>query len=411
MMNKCLSQDDHGREAFPRPGLNLDLNRNACTFSNPTEILSFINTMKGHDKIDSHPVRIKNMMLFDTDRAEEQFFYRAILINWLYTPGLTYKELASQAGPLWDLYYNYERVPGYGEKDPQEPPGSWRQHIRVARDYLESPELEGQLVQFIVETQLLLTPYLLGRQKTHFLYKIARATSPEALCSDFRTIAVPDARSFDERDDAALRDMHAFLADETLAVNQQRKELQGATKLWKVAEQGHVKAAREILRHPSIDPNVVRRATQTTPLHIAAYLGHHDIVRELLAHPRTDVNLGNLNSHASPLFVAAQQGHELVVEMFLDAPGIDVNKATSGGVTPLIQACSQKHEHIVQLLVSRAADLNVEHVTNDGVTAAELSEHHKAIQDHLAAFRRNSLERHQSTRIGSVGSLCYDERL
>ena len=86
----------------------------------------------------------------------------------------------------------------------------------------------------------------------------------------------------------------------------------------------------------------------------------------------------------------------MVVEMLLDTPGIDVNKATSGGVTPLIQACNQKHEHIVQLLVSRAADLNVEHVTNDGVTAVELSEHHKAIQDHLAAFR-NSLERHERT--------------
>jgi ankyrin repeat protein len=153
--------------------------------------------------------------------------------------------------------------------------------------------------------------------------------------------------------------MHAFLAEETLAVNRQRIELQGATKLWKVAEQDHVKATQEILRHPSIDPNIVRRATRTTPLHIAAYLGHHDIVRELLAHPCIDVNVGNLNSHASPLFVAAQQGHELVVEMLLDAPGIDVNKATSDGVTPLIQACSQKHEHIVQLLVSRAADLNV----------------------------------------------------
>jgi hypothetical protein len=35
--------------------------------------------------------------------------------------------------------------------------------------YLTSPELADKQVQFIVETQLLLTPFLKGREKMHLL--------------------------------------------------------------------------------------------------------------------------------------------------------------------------------------------------------------------------------------------------
>jgi hypothetical protein len=384
MMNKCLSRDDHLLEEYPRPALNIDLNRNACTFENPKDLLSFIGSMKQEDKIGTHPVRIKNMMLFDNDRAEKQYFYRAILINWLFTPGFTYKELAKDAQALWDRYSNYESVPGYGEKDPLEPSDTWRRQVRVARDFLESPEIEGKQVQCIVETQALLKPYLLGRQKLHFLYKITRGSSPEALCSDFRAIAVPDARSFDEIEDDALHDVKALLA-ETTDVKRQDKELQGATKLWKIAEQGHTKAAVEILRHPRIDPNKIRTETQTTPLYIAAHHGHYEVVRALLSHPKIKVNVGNLENNASALLVASQEGHEMVVKMLLEAEGIDVNQATSGGVTPLCQACSHRHEHIVQLLLG-AADINVEHVTNDGATAMTLSQHHRPIAKLLREY-------------------------
>jgi hypothetical protein len=32
MLNKCVADDDHGRAEFPRPCLNIDVNRNCCTF-------------------------------------------------------------------------------------------------------------------------------------------------------------------------------------------------------------------------------------------------------------------------------------------------------------------------------------------------------------------------------------------
>jgi hypothetical protein len=38
---------------------------------------------------------------------------------------------------------------------------------------LTSPELADKQVQFIVETQLLLKPYLEGREKMHLLYVIS----------------------------------------------------------------------------------------------------------------------------------------------------------------------------------------------------------------------------------------------
>jgi hypothetical protein len=44
-----------------------------------------------------------------------------------------------------------------------------RDQIKVAMDYLTSPELADKQVQLIVETQLLLKPYLEGREKMHLL--------------------------------------------------------------------------------------------------------------------------------------------------------------------------------------------------------------------------------------------------
>jgi hypothetical protein len=46
---------------------------------------------------------------------------------------------------------------------------SRRDQIKVAMDYLTNPELADKQVQFIVETQLLLKPYLEGREKMHLL--------------------------------------------------------------------------------------------------------------------------------------------------------------------------------------------------------------------------------------------------
>ena len=70
-------------------------------------------------------VRIKNMFLFDEERAEKQFHYRTVMINWLYTPNMTYQELATKSMELWSKYLDYESVQGFGSKDPFESWGTW----------------------------------------------------------------------------------------------------------------------------------------------------------------------------------------------------------------------------------------------------------------------------------------------
>jgi hypothetical protein len=158
MRNKCTSKTDHYKELFPRPALNIDINRNCCTFENPDGLILFIRNMKKHPRFGGQPVRIKNMFLYDDRRARQQFHYRTVMINWLYTPGITYRELAEEAGTKWSRCYDYK-----AGKDPAESWSAWRTQIRVAMAHLTSEEMAEKKVHFIVETQLLLHPYLAGR--------------------------------------------------------------------------------------------------------------------------------------------------------------------------------------------------------------------------------------------------------
>ena len=65
------------------------------------------------------------MFLFDEKRAEQQFHYRTVMINWLFTPNMTYQDLALKSMELWSRYLDYESVPGFGSKDPSESWGTW----------------------------------------------------------------------------------------------------------------------------------------------------------------------------------------------------------------------------------------------------------------------------------------------
>ena len=224
-------------------------------------------------------------------------------------------------------------------------------------------------VQFIVETQLLLEPFLLGRQHMHMLYKISRADSPAALCSDFRVDIQDEQRSFGEVQDDALEKMESFLKEEGDINCDDEK---GASRLWTAAEQGHWKAAKTILQDSRVDPDKARLHTRTTPLYISAFHGHEEVVKALLNHPSVQVNLGKVGTTTSPLFMAAQEGREGVVEALLGATGIDVNQATGKGITPLIVACEQGHFHIVQLLLQMEG-IDVDHETIDGDTAGSMA--------------------------------------
>jgi hypothetical protein len=372
MKNKCISKDDHYYEKYPRPSHNIDVNRNACIFDGHEDLLSFIEGMKKQPMFGGHPVRIKNMFLFDDERAKKQFFYRTVMINWLYTPDITYGELAEEAKLLWERYRDYQSDPRFGDKDPSESWSTWRKQIESALCHLRSDALKNRQVQFIVETQLLLRPYLIGRQQMHLIYKLCRADDPEALHNDFRVNADTETRSFDAVQSDALQEYEIHDSIQN----------QETTQLWVAAEQGHEETAQKILRSHNIDPNKVHDGTQTTPLYIAAYHGHVEIVKALLSHSKIQVNRGKLDTATSPLFAATQEGREEVVRALLSADGLDVNQTTEDGVSPLCEACELGHEFIVKLILG-VAGVDASRKTTDGETALSLAARHghtKAIE-------------------------------
>jgi hypothetical protein len=65
------------------------------------------------------------MFVFDENRAEQQFHYRTVMINWLFTPNMTYQDLAVKSMELWSKYLDLESVPDFGSKDPSESWGTW----------------------------------------------------------------------------------------------------------------------------------------------------------------------------------------------------------------------------------------------------------------------------------------------
>ena len=65
------------------------------------------------------------MFLFGDEQAKGQFYYRTVMVNWVFSPGITYGELAVMAKQRWDRYLDFEKVPGYGEKDPSVSTGTW----------------------------------------------------------------------------------------------------------------------------------------------------------------------------------------------------------------------------------------------------------------------------------------------
>ena len=149
--------------------------------------------------------------------------------------------------------------------------------MQVAIDYLTSAEMDNYRVQFIVETQLLLRPYLEGRTKIHLLYKVARAENPQALFNDFKTEAQTEDRSYDAVQTDALTDVQHCL-NQMDDANLDQDELNGATLLWDAAGEGHVETVCELLLRPEIDVNKARSNFHTTPLYIAAHHGHCEVV-------------------------------------------------------------------------------------------------------------------------------------
>lgn len=186
--------------------------------------------------------------------------------------------------------------------------------------------------------------------KMHLLYKICRADNPRSLCEDFRIQPKQEDLSYEAVQAHAGLSAKQFL-ENAEDVNCRLPEDDGATRLWLAAEQGHVEAVREFIKHPEVDPNRPKITSDTTPLFIASCRGHDDVVSVIVSHPAVQINRGPADTGISPLFMAVQQGREGVVEALLQHRDIDVNQSTTDGVTPLCKAIHLGLDHITELLV------------------------------------------------------------
>jgi hypothetical protein len=400
MKEKCLSKhsDDYFYEEWPRPSCTFDVIRNTSTFDDAKDLLEFVKTMMNQTKFGGHPLLIKNTFAADAAEATANFNYRKVVIHWVFTPGITYGELAQEQGTakdgqkgLWERYLNFINVPEHGVKDIVESWTSWQEQIKEAQGLLAVPELQDRQVQFIVETVCLLRPYKEQLVKNHMLYKIASAPTPKGLCSIFNTYDEADvetSKSYDEEQKEALDSVDevvrakgnvchlalfethmtmlgracanghhdavkALLDVPKIRVNQ--TSATGSTPLYLAARSGHVRCVALLLENPKLQVNGLLGQRSRTPLYIASSKGYTSVVKELLSHPDVNVNAKFWVDGTTSLYVASQQGHASVVELLLGHPDIEVNACREDDdTTPLYTATCYGHSEVVKLLCAHS---------------------------------------------------------
>ena len=122
---------------------------------------------------------------------------------------------------------------------------------------------------------------------------------------------------------------------------------------------GNIEAVKQ---HLAAGTDVNAKASNGTPLHLAATFGHKEIA-ELLIDKGADVNaMGGLLGW-TPLHWAASEGRKEVAELLI-AKGADVNAKKWGGDytgdTPLDTAIRRKHPETADLLRKHGAKTSEE---------------------------------------------------
>jgi len=337
MINKAHSRLDHLCELTPRPMMNIDIVRNALTFDSVAHLVAAV---QGLEHCFGAPVRVKNMFAFDRTRAQAQFHYRTLMLNWLYDARCTYGELVRRPANVALLDAFKEAAPW----NPNEPWGRWRRQAHIAVNLLRSEEVASLPARMICETQLLLREYLHGRQKMHLLYKICRAADHVQLHADFMP-KTQGIKSYGEVQTVALEEARRLVAS-----GRNTKEVL----LYSACQQGHMLAAQELLT-AGADANAGGVGHGSTPLHVASESGFIEIV-ELLVKAGADVNRSDTDMGITPLFAASSYGHSDVVNELL-AAGADANYIKHSGVSSLYIASQFGYLEIVQALLAAGADV------------------------------------------------------
>jgi ankyrin repeat protein len=328
--------------------------------------------------------RVKNMFAFPHEQAKTQLHYRTYMVNTVWPPPSgkyqrTFRELLETARPMWDAYENTVHVDGAFA------PCRFQNHIKQARSHLERLAADNVPLQFICESQILLSPYLEGRKVMHLLYKVLRSETDKALHKDFSSVeqlSVLPHQNCCSQDDAVLRlkkkmvptsdgekqnpikqvvlknecykghyKAVEYLLKQGLNVNATYDK--GSSALNVAADQGHRQCV-EVLIAAGADVNHRRTLDGVTSLYNCCNNGHLDVVMTLLG-AGCDVNLANDNQ-VTPLMRACSSGHTDVVKVVCAHPDVKLDQTNASGVTPLFIAAQKGHADVVEVLLRSGAD-------------------------------------------------------
>jgi len=197
MYNKLQNKEEHGDPTIPkpRPMKNVDINRLGVSVDDADEVDRVFKAIKSKYKI----LRVKNT---HDPSGDGYGAYRSLLVNFVYEPGLTYRD-------IFGLSPGYQDSKNTGDDDTLCYSASdatsqrWLDHVKLMKptfDWLWG--LEGlwrvarndgsRPFRIAAEVQIILKPYMRGRLLSHLMYKISRCeTGPSEMARDF-------ARGFQE---------------------------------------------------------------------------------------------------------------------------------------------------------------------------------------------------------------------
>jgi len=194
MQNKLLNPSDHGDNQIPRPrcAKNVDVLRGCIVVKTLQDLQAAYDKLQGAFEV----VRVKNTHNPDTDGFRGG--YRSLLVNFAYTPGLTWGDLFGDK-----ITFDFREIASLFTKRPVpieenetelgrlwldvvEDSGNMRRIMAVQGLQSIASEHPDKPLRMIAELQLVFEPYFEGRAVSHLLFKIARCdTGAMEMVRDF----------------------------------------------------------------------------------------------------------------------------------------------------------------------------------------------------------------------------------
>jgi len=111
-------------------------------------------------------------------------WYRAVLCNYVFSPGVTWGELLDRPGTKANLETLWQRsTVGMSE----ELRADFSEYWKAAQSFWEVLAIRDLPARMVVEVQLCCRDHWEMRKRTHLWYKVARARNGRELCNDFRS--------------------------------------------------------------------------------------------------------------------------------------------------------------------------------------------------------------------------------